>query len=182
MRTPAQAVKAALQTKHNVPGMCQFQTRTWLDAPSAGDFDGDGAADAEDGWKKEPARAKHSDRNPPAGYPVFYSGGSNDNGHRALSLGHGKIRSTDAPSRGVTSTVALDFPEKNWGLKYEGWSETMDGIPIPKPTPPKPKPKKPTRVSIARGLLTKAKKRAVRKKDVKRAELIQDMLDVDLDR
>jgi hypothetical protein len=29
----------------------------------------------------------------------------------------------------------LDWPEKNWGLKYVGWSETMDGVKIPKPKP-----------------------------------------------
>jgi hypothetical protein len=138
MRTPKQAVAASLATHHNVPRSCQFTTRIWLDAPSAGDFDGDGMADAEDGWKKEPATARRFDRNPPAGYPVYYSGGSQDNGHRALSLGHGKIRSTDAGGSGVTATVDLDWPERNWGLKYGGWSTTMDGVPIPPDKKPKP--------------------------------------------
>lgn len=133
MRNPLEAAAIARLTKHNVPNTCQFVVRNWLDAPSAGDFDGDGMADAEDGWKKEPQSARRADRNPPEGYPVFYSGGSNDNGHRALSLGNGKIRSTDAPELGVVSTVPLDWPEKNWGLTYVGWSTTMDGVEIPKP-------------------------------------------------
>lgn len=136
MRTPHQALAAALLTKYNVPGYCQFVTRSWLDAPSAGDFDADGASDAEDGWKKEPASARRFDRNPPEGYPVSYLGGSNDNGHRALSAGRingvTHIRSTDAGGSGRVATVPLDWPEKNWGLTYAGWSTTMDGVPIPK--------------------------------------------------
>jgi hypothetical protein len=183
MRTPRQAVRAALDTVNNVPRTCQFVVRGWLDAPSAGDFDGDGAADAEDGWKKEPISARRNDRNPPEGFPVYYSGGSQDNGHRALSLGDGKIRSTDAPTVGHVSTVPLDWPEKNWGLKYVGWSTTMDGVPIPVPVvPPKSAFKPPTHVSIARRHLKAALKRALRKKNTKRAALIREMLAVDLDR
>ena len=49
MRNREEAVKAALADKKNTPRYCQLVTRTWFDAPSAGDFDGDGAADAEDG-------------------------------------------------------------------------------------------------------------------------------------
>jgi hypothetical protein len=56
-----EAVARALATKTNVPDTCQLVTRTWVGAPSAGDFDGDGAADAEDGWKREPAAYKHFD-------------------------------------------------------------------------------------------------------------------------
>lgn len=133
IRNRKEAVEAALKTTRNVPNTCQLVTRGWFNAPSAGDFDGDGAADAEDGWKKEPASARHSDRNPPAGVPVSYLGGSNDNGHRAISLGNGKIRSTDAGGSGVVATVSLDWPEKKWGLKYVGWSETINGYKIPLP-------------------------------------------------
>ena len=126
MRTPKQALAAAMATKTNHPGWCQAVTRGWLDAPSAGDFDGDGAADAEDGWKKEPVTARRFDRNPPAGYPVSYLGGSHDNGHRALSAGRingiPHIRSTDAGGEGIVATVPLDWPEKSWGLEYAGWS------------------------------------------------------------
>ena len=136
MRTPSQAVAIALLTKTNVPGYCQLVTRTWLDAPSAGDVDGDGAADAEDGWKREPLSARRYDKKPPAGYPVSWLGGSNDNGHRALSLGPINgiyyVRSTDAGGRGIVASVPLDWVEENWGLSYAGWSTTMNGVPIPK--------------------------------------------------
>lgn len=137
----AQAVKRALASKANVPNTCQLWTRTMFGAPSAGDYDGDGASDAEDGWKSEPAKYQHpGDRHPPAGVPVSYGGGSSDNGHRAISLGGGMIRSTDAGGWGKVATVPLDWPERAWGLKYLGWSETCDGWLIPVPAPPKPKP------------------------------------------
>lgn len=141
-----EAVKRALAQHTNVPDTCQLVTRTWVGAPSAGDYDGDGSADAEDGWRSEPETRKHpGDRKPPAGTPVSYLGGSNDNGHRALSLGpvgpDGRymIRSTDAAGRGRVGTVPLDWPEREWGLTYVGWSETCDGSLIPGGNP-RPEP------------------------------------------
>lgn len=137
----AQAVERAKASKTNAPGYCQLWTRELFGAPSAGDVDHDGASDAEDGWKSEPAKYKHpGDRNPPAGVPVSYGGGSADNGHRAISLGGGMIRSTDAGGWGKVATVPLDWPERAWGLTYLGWSETCDGWPIPEPPAPKPEP------------------------------------------
>lgn len=188
IRTRKEAVKVALATTRNTPRMCQAVTRGWFNAPSVGDYDGDGAADAEDGWKTEPAWAKHpGDRKPPAGTPVSYGGGSSDNGHRAISLGpvgpNGEymIRSTDGGGSGVTATVSLSFPERAWNMPYLGWSETISGLTIPKdsePKPkPKPKPKKPTRVSIAQGLLEKAKKQALKSGNKSRADNIQKKLD-----
>lgn len=137
----AQAVERAKASKTNVPNTCQLWTRTMFGAPSSGDYDGDGASDAEDGWKSEPAKYRHpGDRDVPPGVPVSYGGGSNDNGHRAISLGGGMIRSTDAGGWGKVSTVPLDWPERAWGLTYLGWSETCDGWLIPLPPPPKPEP------------------------------------------
>lgn len=162
MRNREEGARVAEADNFNTPGFCQFQTREWLDAPSAGDFDGDGAADAEDGWKREPASAKRFDRRPPRGVPVTWLGGSKDNGHRALSLGGGKIRSTDAAGLGHVATVDLDWVERNWGLAYAGWSTTMNGVPIPlppAPEPPKPEPK-PSRVARARKLLVAAYERS----------------------
>lgn len=182
MRNREEAALAAEATNHNTVGFCQAVTRGWYDAPSVGDFDGDGAADAEDGWKSEPLRARHSTRNPPRGVPVTYLGGSNDNGHRAISLGNGKIRSTDAGGDGNVATVDLDWPEKNFGVTYVGWSETMDGIDIPLPPKPDPVPLAPTRVSAARVLLRAAMKTAIKRKKPARAALIQKMLDVNLKR
>ena len=63
LRNREEAVQAALADQFNTPRYCQLVTRTWFNAPSVGDFDGDKAADAEDGWKREPASAKRFDRN-----------------------------------------------------------------------------------------------------------------------
>lgn len=172
MRTPSQAWAAAKATLTNQIGFCQAVTRGWLDAPSAGDFDGDGAADAEDGWKKEPLSARRSDRKPPKGYPVTYLGGSHDNGHRALSAGPidgvWHIRSTDAGGPGRVATVPLSWPETHWGLTYAGWSTTMDGVPIPPDAKPKPLSKG-WRVDQAEKLVDRAK----RKPGTKRAAVLK---------
>jgi len=136
IRTRAQALALAMASTTNEPGECQQWTREKFNAPSVGDYDGDGRADAEDGWKSEPAEYRHpGDRNPPAGVPVTYSGGSHDDWHRAISAGNGKIRSTDAGGSGHVATVDLDWPEIHWGLTYVGWSESIDGHPIPHDAP-----------------------------------------------
>lgn len=169
-----EAADRALASKTNVPDGCYAWTRTQFGSPAIGDFDGDGAADAEDGWKA--AKRRHAgDRNPPRGVPVFYLGGSRDNGHAAVSLGGGMIRSTDAGGRGKVATVPLDWPERVWGPKYAGWAEDLGGqvIPLP-PAPPAPKP---TRVSQARVLLKAALAQAKRKGRKQRADRLGKMLD-----
>lgn len=139
-------------------------TRTWLDAPSVGDLDRDGSADAEDGYKSEPERWRHDgDRKAPLGVPVSWAGGSGDHGHRALSLGVPKgaseclIRSTDAGGPGHVATVPLSWVEKNWGLRYVGWSESMSGILIPRENDDDAAdPLEPTRVTEMHRLLKKS--------------------------
>jgi hypothetical protein len=117
----------------NVPDTCQLWTRTIFGAPSAGDRDHDTDADAVDGWLSEPAWAKHpGDRNPPLGVPVSFSGGSSGHGHRAVVVGpNGQVGGTDTPERGRVGIVDIDWIERNWGLHYLGWSETITGLPIP---------------------------------------------------
>src|SRR6478609_1572093 len=142
-----QVAQRALASTTNVPNTCQLWSREKAGAPSVGDFDGDRAADAEDGWKQEPAKYKHpGDRRPPRGTSVYWTGGSNDNGHAAVSLGPNSagvymIRSTDAGGRGRVATVPLSWVEQNWGLTYAGWSETKSGWYIPLAPKPAPKPK-----------------------------------------
>lgn len=177
------AAKRAEAARTNTPGTCQLWTRTMLGAPSAGDRDRDGDADAVDGWLSEPASARHTDRRPPRGTPVAWSGGRNGYGHRAVSLGPVNgvcmVRSTDAPNSGSVGTVPLDWFEKNWSLTYLGWSETITGLPIPVPTPPKPKPEpkpKPTRgphIDAALADLNKAKAgKGPRGKTIRRARKV----------
>jgi hypothetical protein len=125
-RTREAAVKAALASFVNTPRYCARWTRSQYGVAALGDYDGDGAADAEDMWKA--ATLRHpGDRLPPAGVPVYYGGGSQDNGHISVSLGGGLIRSTDARGAGRVGTVPLDYPERIWGMPYLGWSEDLYG-------------------------------------------------------
>lgn len=64
-----QAADRANASHTNTPGTCQLWTRTQFGAPSAGDQDRDGDADAVDGWKSEPPAHRHADRNPPQAFP-----------------------------------------------------------------------------------------------------------------
>jgi hypothetical protein len=185
IRNREQAVQAALATHTNHVGWCQLVVHGYYLAPSVGDFDGDGAADAEDGWKSEPAKYKHFDRNPPRGTPVSFLGGSHDNGHRAISLGHGILRSTDFSSvtgtyaPGVVGNGTIDQVAHAMGVTYAGWSETIDGyyIPLGPLQTPKPKPKPPptrgSRVKAAiiklRSALKKTKRHTPRRHRIREA-------------
>lgn len=147
IRNRAEAVEASLRSDRNVPNTCQLVTRGWFNSASVGDVDGDKDADAVDGWKSEPESAKHrGDRNPPSGTPVSFSGGSSGFGHRAMSHG-GIIRSTDMHegryTKGVTGFATIAQIESSMGVKYEGWSDTIGGDPIP----PAPAPVNPPRPS-----------------------------------
>lgn len=130
--TRQQAVERALNSTTNVPRYCARWTRERFGVPALGDFDGDGAADAEDMWKAARIR-NEGDTNPPAGVPVYWGGGSQDNGHIAVSLGGGMVRSTDAAGPGRVGTVPLDFPTREWEMPYLGWSEDLYGHDIPDP-------------------------------------------------
>ena len=136
IRTAAQAAEIARKNKTCEPNACQTITRGYYNAPSAGDRDGDGDADAVDGWLSE--TKKHpGDRNPPRGFPVSFKGGSKGFGHRAISFGDGKIRSTDFSTttkrfaRGIVGTGTIAEIERAMGITYLGWSETIDGKTIP---------------------------------------------------
>lgn len=125
----AQAIARANASRTYPRGMCYKWTREQFGIPSIGDRDGDGDADAVDGWKA--ARRRHpGDRHPPPGVPVFWSGGSNGHGHAAITKPAG-VRSIDANGFGNVGTVDLGWFERNWGLTYLGWSEDLGGVPIP---------------------------------------------------
>lgn len=176
VNTREQAAKTAEADHTNVPGMCQQQTRYWFNAPSSGDQNSDGDADALDGWADEPAWARHpGDRNPPRGVPLSWAGG---HGHRAISLGNRRVRSTDVPRAGVVGTVDIDWFERNWGKVYLGWSETISGIKIPLGTKPNPvpPPAPASRVARAYELMRRARDRALRRGYKARAAEIQQAM------
>lgn len=144
-----QAARRAEQSTRATVGMCQAWTRGIYGAPSAGDVDLDGDADAIDGWKLETHRHA-GDRNPPRGVPLTWKGGSHGHGHRAISLGNKRVRSIDVNGAGTVGTVSLGWFEENWGMEYVGWSETISGILIPLGVPVSvPKPSAPQRKPIA---------------------------------
>lgn len=189
VRNREEAAKSAEASQTNVVGTCQLWTRERFGAESAGDRDGDKDADAVDGWLSEPSSAKHyNDRNPPRGVPVAFSGGSKGFGHRAVSLGDGRIRSTDMSDDGLSylkgnvGTTTLANIERSMGMRYLGWSETITGHVIPlAPSdvkPPKPAKPKNNSVTKARDLLVKAEKWSRKQGKTKRANKIHDMLKV----
>lgn len=124
-RTREQALATALAQVTNTPRTCAMNVRGWFGLAPLGDYDGDGAADAEDMWKA--AKRKGSSKTPPLGCPVYWGGGSQDNGHIAIYVGGGRIRSTDAGGPGRMGTVDLDWPTRNWGMPYLGWSTDLYG-------------------------------------------------------
>ncbi|HEX3612691.1 MAG TPA: hypothetical protein VHU88_13475 [Sporichthyaceae bacterium] len=80
-------------------------------------------------WRAAHHKHRH-DRRPPAGVPVFWSGGSHHLGHVAISLGHGWIITTDLPRTGHVTRVRLSTIHRRWGLHYLGWTEDLEGYRI----------------------------------------------------
>lgn len=115
------AIRDALADRTNDPGMCLQQTRIWYEIAAK-------HPDASTGWRN--AKYRRTDRKPPRGAPVWWTGGSSGHGHIGLALGDGTFRSTDAAGRGKVGTVSLDYPEKQWGLKWGGWSADLNGVTI----------------------------------------------------
>lgn len=161
--TRSQVVARANASLSYPTRMCMQWTRMMVGMGAIGDFDGDRAADAEDGWKS--STTKHpGDRKPPAGTMVFYGGGSQDNGHAAISLGPDRdgrylIRTTDGNGAGKNGTRFLDYPEKSWGMPYLGWTEGIgDEVIVNDLEPPRPRP-------VTRGKYVDAAIRKLKKVD-----------------
>lgn len=140
MYTRKEAAQRARESvgRPNVIGMCQAFTRGIFGQDAVGDVDGDGDADAVDGWKSEPLSARHTGP-APEGVPGAWSGGSRGFGHRATSIGNDRWVSTDAPVTGRIGVVNTAWFKENWGMDYLGWSTTMSGEPIPNDQEPKVK-------------------------------------------
>ena len=75
----------------------------------------------------------------PAGYPVFWSGGSAGHGHVAVSLGNGVCRSTDWPSSTRVGNASINSISSAWGLTFLGFSTQINGVDIPAPRRPRPR-------------------------------------------
>lgn len=109
----------------------------------------DGTPDAAHQYSR--AKHKHAgDKHPPAGVPVFWTGGSTGHGHVAVTRdANGSISSTDFDMNGyvgdgrvhISSIAAVNTDH---GLHYAGWTEDIDGVTVwhapAKPPTPAPKP------------------------------------------
>jgi hypothetical protein len=106
------------------PGYCLQQTRMWC---------GIGARylDAATAWRNTNDRHPGDRTGIPRGAAVYWTGGSHGYGHIALSLGNGKVRSTDAGGRGRVATVDVGWVERAWGLRYAGWAWDINEVTIP---------------------------------------------------
>lgn len=143
LRTPAEAVAFALAQQRWEHAMCL--NFVWRCYDVAGNESSALAAQgypppiarAIDGWKGSPL--KHADRSPAIGAPVYYtaasSGSTAGDGHVAIYVGNGMIRSTDAGGYGVNATVPLDWPERAWGRRLLGWTGDILGHPLELTTP-----------------------------------------------
>ena len=146
--TRRQAIERSALADAYPVGYCARWVRTMYGVDPSGDADRDGDVDAADSWKR--ATHKHAnDRFPPPGVPVYWSGGRSGHGHIAISWAGGRIRGTDSPNAGHVGTVDLEWVEKNWGLKYVGWSEDIHGALIPVDAVPLPKKQRPADVRAA---------------------------------
>jgi hypothetical protein len=130
-RTSTKAIAAAKAYvgKRFKPGWCQaFVVVNVFGTGGVGDWDGDRAADAEDGWKAAVAQGRvvsarqiASYDDIPAGVPLYWLGGSRDNGHAATSAGGGDCYSTDLPNYGYVGRVPITEVNRRWGLTFAGY-------------------------------------------------------------
>jgi hypothetical protein len=101
--------------------MCLWTVQEWFGSPHL----------HPDAW----THAKHVtliSGDPPRGVPVWYGPGTGSRfGHVALSLGGGRIRSTDCPRDGMVDDTDLLYPLRRWGHDYVGWSTSIGGQQIP---------------------------------------------------
>lgn len=141
-RTPDQALAAALtestRPSRNWIGLCMMFTRMMYGVGAVGDYDGDGDADAVDGWKS--AHRKHRTTDPhqiPRGVPVFWSGGRSGYGHAAISVGGGQMWTTDLIRTGKVDLAPISGVRRVWGLELLGWTEDLNGVVVaPADVPP----------------------------------------------
>lgn len=121
VKSASGSVARANATTTNRVGTCLATVSRWVGGPH-------GVPKAIDAWHL--GRNKHrGDYNPPAGVPVFWSGGTA--GHVALSVGGGKARSTDfrngSYSPGLTGTGSIHDIGRAMGKQYLGWTSDAWG-------------------------------------------------------
>jgi hypothetical protein len=119
----AETRHAAVRSRFNEPGYCLAWSRQQADIPAR-------YPDAATAWAHATGK-RRNDRTPPAGAAVYWTGGSEGYGHVAISVGGGRVRSSDAGGAGRVSTVPVEWVARTWGLKYAGWADSINGYTIP---------------------------------------------------
>ena len=123
------AARNAEQDYSNEPGYCLQQTRIWCDIDSKDN-------DAATAWRNTNNRHPGDRSEIPRGAAVYWTGGSKGFGHIALSLGKGKVRSTDAAGSGKVATRDLGWFDAHWpSLTYAGWAWDINEVTIPHEKP-----------------------------------------------
>ena len=92
-------------------------------------------------------RRRGTTTTPPPGVPVWWTNGKH--GHVAISAGGGYVYSNDIVRRGKINKVSISYITRNWGQKYRGWTEDINGVRVYEP-PPVPTAAKPRRPENAR--------------------------------
>lgn len=124
--TPKQAITAARNQSQNGPafgtGLCLQRVRMCFEVDAL-------YPDASAGWRG--AKIKHPTTDPmaaPRGAVLWWTGGSSGHGHVAIATGEGKCWSTDILRPGYFDFVDIDLIRQKWGLRFEGWSEDINGV------------------------------------------------------
>lgn len=122
--TAVQAAKRAMGTTDPARyDRCLWWVRMLYKIPAA-------APTAVAAWDAVAVEHRHGWYNPPAGVPVFWTGGSQGAGHVALSDGQGGVWSTDIGGRGTVTRVPISRIHAVWGLSYAGWASTLNGMTV----------------------------------------------------
>ncbi len=122
MRTPDQSVARARSYATYRVGYCLNFVWNAIASPQHL-----GIPDANAGWAA--TKNRQTSLTPPPGVPVYWAGG--DHGHVAISVGGGRVRSTDFPRKGSVGEVGIADLTRAWHLTYRGWGSDYCGYPIP---------------------------------------------------
>lgn len=121
--SPGQAIANARKTKTFDEGRCLVFVRTMFGVAAR-----DPSASA--AWQL--AKFKHPVRSgaqTPRGAPVYWTGGSEGNGHIAIATGNGNCWSSDAGGSGIVAKVNIDDLTERWSaLQFQGWAEDVNGV------------------------------------------------------
>ena len=123
MRTASEAVAYARRQTRNRVGYCLWHIQDAFAAPHA-------FPSASVQWAN--ARKKHPGRSQSPRLAPRSCGRAarHGYGHIAVSVGNGRVRSTDAAGWGRWGEVPISYFEEHWGVHYAGWTEDIGGVAI----------------------------------------------------